>query len=158
MHRPLPPPPLSPTAPLPHHDVCLKDLHIAVHCLAQRHEGVFRGQLERQQVSAQQRADSTLPAHILQPCAAPGTSLGHAPAMVQCPTAPCHLECCAGAVAHHRGSSVANQGWLGGQLVLLHDAGRGDPQGSQVQGNHRCRVCKQQEHLEAWRKTQEVQG
>lgn len=42
--------PLSPAAPLPHHDVCLKDLHIAVHCLAERHEGVFRGQLEREQV------------------------------------------------------------------------------------------------------------
>lgn len=34
-----------PAAPLPHHDVCLKDLHIAVHRLLQRHEGVFGGQL-----------------------------------------------------------------------------------------------------------------
>lgn len=33
--------------PLPHHDVRLKDLHIAVHRLLQRHEGVFGGQLSR---------------------------------------------------------------------------------------------------------------
>lgn len=63
----------------------------------------------------------------------------------------------AGAVTHHGGSSVANQGWLGGQLVLLHDARGGDSQRSQVQRDHHCTVRKQQKHLETCRHRQKVE-
>lgn len=35
-------------------------------------------------------------------------------------------------LTHHGCSSVANQGWLGRQLVFLHDARGGDSQGKQI--------------------------
>lgn len=49
---------------------------------------------------------------------------------------PIHPDHCASILmvplTHHGCSSVANQGWLGGQLVFFHDARGGDSQGSQI--------------------------
>lgn len=51
---------------------------------------------------------------------------------------------------HHRRPTVTQDGWLGSQSLLLHDAGGGDGEGDEVKCNYDCQVCSEHQHLGSW--------
>lgn len=48
---------------------------------------------------------------------------------------------------HHGCPTVAQDGWLGSQGCLVHDAGGGDGQGDEVKCNYNCQVGSEHQHL-----------
>lgn len=56
----------------------------------------------------------------------------------------------AGVSTHHGCPTVAQDGWLGCQGCLLHDAGGGDGQGDEVKCNYNCQVSSEHQHLGGW--------
>lgn len=48
---------------------------------------------------------------------------------------------------HHGGAAVADEGWLGAQVLFVHDAGRGDGERRQVEGKHHGEEGTENGHL-----------
>lgn len=58
---------------------------------------------------------------------------------------------------HHGCPTVAQDGWLGSQGCLLHDAGGGDGQGDEVKCNYNCQVRSEHQHLGSWHGERDTQ-